>query len=64
MFKQKQMGRNAFRAIFDATGSRLGFLATSESDGSMSLFALARPAVFYGPANNQSTIFSNKSILT
>lgn len=64
MFKQKQMGRNALRAIFDATGSRLDFLATSGSDGSMSHFVPARTAVFYGPAKNQSTIFSNKSILT
>ena len=64
MFKQKQTGWNAFRAISDATGSRLNFPEASGSDGSMSRFGLARPAGFYGPEKNQSTIFSNKSILT
>ena len=64
MFKQNQTGWNAFRAIFNATGSRLGFLSATGSDSSMSLFALARPVGFYGPEKKQSTIFSNKSILT
>ena len=64
MFKQNQTGWNAFRAVSDATGSRLGFLGATGSDGSLSLFGLARPVGFYGPEKNQSTIFSNKSILT
>ena len=64
MFKQNQTGWNAFRTVFDETESRLGFLRVTGSDGSMSLFGLARPVGFYGPEKNQSTIFSNKSILT
>lgn len=64
MFKQNQTGRNALRAIFDATGSRLGYLIESGSDGSLSIFSLAHPVGFDGPEKNQSTIFSNKSILT
>ena len=64
MFKQNQTGRNALRAIFDATGSRLGFLIESGSGGSLSFLGFARQAGFYGPEKNQSTIFSNKSILT
>ena len=64
MFKQKQTGWNAFRAVFDKTGSRLGFLTASGSDGSLSIFDLAHPVSFDGPEKNQSTIFTNKSILT
>lgn len=64
MFKQNQMGWNAFRTVFDETGNRLGFQTASGSDGSLSIFSLAHPVGFDGPEKNQSTIFSNKSILT
>ena len=59
MFKQNQMGWNAFRTVFDETGSRLGFQTASGSDGSLSIFSLAHTVGFDGPEKNQSTIFSN-----
>ena len=64
MFKQNQTGWNAFKAVFDETGSRSGFLTASGSDGLLSIFDLAHLTGFDRPEKNQSTIFTSKSILT